>query len=320
MGKTLLIVLVLLALGAFVLSYNSLAGKGNLAEEKWAQVENQYQRRADLVPNLVSVVGQKMKQQEALVSRLSTALEEYSAATTREEKMSRATEMDAAIKGLVQRARADQELSSSPEFTALMASLEGTENRLSVERKRYNEAVSEYNNALKTFPGLVPAMMFDFREKKYFSAEKGAELAPDVTIDLGEEEKEGPVRLSLSARESVLYTGEETIVTATLENTLAEDITANIAVEADSGLAVTESSGCQASSQNLCKAFTPVGSKAVKSIVVGIECRDKARVKVRARADYSEAVSGKNVTAEASAGLSKEIEVECAGENPEKLG
>lgn len=170
-------------------NYNSLVEKEQNVDQAWAQVENQYQRRADLVPNLVNTVkGYSTHEQETLTKVIEARAKATSIiidANNLDEadlaKYQQAQgELSQALKSLLSVAEAYPELKANENFMALQAQLEGTENRIAVERERYTSAVKEYNTSIKKFPTVIYAGWFGFKEKPQFKAEAGAEKAPEV--------------------------------------------------------------------------------------------------------------------------------------------
>lgn len=175
------VVLVLLAFGGwFLFTYNSLVAAGEEADAQWYQVENQYQRRADLIPNLVETVKGYARQEERILTEVTKYRSQWAAAKTQEDKIEAAKGMDSAISRLLVVVENYPQLKSNENFLALQAQLEGTENRIAVERMRYNEKVREYNKKIKRMPTSVVANAYGFVEKPYFEAERGAEEAPEV--------------------------------------------------------------------------------------------------------------------------------------------
>lgn len=181
------ILIILLAIGGyFVTTYNSLVRANEEVDNKWAQVENQYQRRADLIPNLVETVKGFANQEEEIfteVARLRSQWGEARDSGTREDQVAAAGELDSAISRLLLVVENYPELKSNQNFLELQSQLEGTENRISVERKRYNDEVRNYNQSIKVFPRNVLAGMFGFTEAAYYEAEAGAENAPEVNFE-----------------------------------------------------------------------------------------------------------------------------------------
>jgi LemA protein len=163
--------------------YNSLVTKTQAVENQWAQVETQYQRRFDLIPNLVGSVEGIMKQEQEVFGLIAEARTRYSGAQTVNEKAAAASEVESALGRLLVILENYPELKSSENVSALMDELAGTENRVSVERRRYNDLVRDYNTTIKKFPANLIAGSFGFTEKSYFEAVEGAEQAPEVNIN-----------------------------------------------------------------------------------------------------------------------------------------
>lgn len=178
------VVVIAAAIGIYLLStYNSLVKAREDVDNKWAQVENQYQRRADLIPNLVNTVKGITKQEQDVfieVTKLRSQWGEAKSSGDRAKEVETANQMDGAISRLLLVAENYPELKSNENFLQLQAQLEGTENRISVERMRYNDQVTSYNKKIKIFPRSLIAGLFGFKEAVYFEAEEGAEKAPKV--------------------------------------------------------------------------------------------------------------------------------------------
>ena len=170
-------------------NYNSLVEKQQGVDQAWAQVENQYQRRADLIPNLVNTVKGYSTHEEETLTKVTEARAKATSITLSadeltEENLARyqqaQNELSGALKSLLAVSEAYPDLKDNENFLNLQAQLEGTENRISTERKRYTEAVIEYNTSIKKFPTMIYAGWFGFKEKPQFKAEAGAERAPEV--------------------------------------------------------------------------------------------------------------------------------------------
>lgn len=170
-------------------NYNSLVEKQQTVDQQWAQVENQYQRRADLIPNLVNTVKGYSTHEEETLTKVVEARAKATSVTIdandlTEENLERfqaaQNELSSALKSLLAVTEAYPDLKANENFLNLQAQLEGTENRISTERQRYTEAVKEYNTAIKKFPTMIYAGWFGFKEKPQFKAEAGAERAPEV--------------------------------------------------------------------------------------------------------------------------------------------
>lgn len=172
--------------------YNTMVSKQENVESAWANVENQYQRRADLIPNLVNTV-KGYAQHES--QTLQAVIEARSKATSVQIDPSNMTEEDlakfqqaqdqvsSAISRLLVVAEAYPDLKANTNFLELQSQLEGTENRIAVERRKFNEAAQEYNSYIKSFPQLITAKIFNFDPKPYFKAQAGAETAPQVSFE-----------------------------------------------------------------------------------------------------------------------------------------
>lgn len=170
-------------------NYNSLVEKQQNVDQAWAQVENQYQRRADLIPNLVNTVKGYSTHEEETLTKVTEARAKATSITIdadnlTEENLARYQqaqgELSSALKSLLAVTEAYPDLKANENFLNLQAQLEGTENRISTERMRYTEAVKEYNTAIKKFPTTIYAGWFGFDAKPQFKAEAGAEKAPEV--------------------------------------------------------------------------------------------------------------------------------------------
>ncbi len=180
---------VLIGLGAVVVlglwlmsSYNSLVSSNEAVNNQWAQVETQYQRRFDLIPNLVASVQGIMKQEREVFSNLAEARSHYSGATTVDQKAQAAGQVESALGRLLVITETYPQLRSSENVSTLMAQLEGTENRVSVERGRFNDMVRDYNLSVKRVPGSIFASLFGFHERAYFEANTNAATAPKVQL------------------------------------------------------------------------------------------------------------------------------------------
>lgn len=185
MNKTILIVLgviVVLALTLFG-TYNSLVTQSTAIDGQWAQVETQYQRRFDLIPNLVSSTQGFMKQEKTIFEDIARARTQYSGAKSLDEKVTGATNVESALGRLLVIMENYPQLKSNETVAKLMDELAGTENRIAVERRRFNELVQTYNTSVKTVPTNIIAGMFGFSAKPYFESVTGAEVAPKVELN-----------------------------------------------------------------------------------------------------------------------------------------
>jgi LemA protein len=175
------IVLVILAYGW--MSYNGLVSMRENATAQWQQVETQYQRRFDLIPNLVNSVKGVMNQEQEVFTAIADARTRYSGATTVSDKAAAATQVESAFGRLLVVMENYPTLQSSAAVRDLMTQLEGTENRISTERQRYNNVVRDYQVSIQRFPRSVIASMFGFEKINYFEAAEGADTAPQVNLE-----------------------------------------------------------------------------------------------------------------------------------------
>lgn len=179
LGTLIIIILALLA-G----TYNRLIAKTQNIDAAWAQVETQYQRRLDLIPNLVESTKGFLTQEQTVFSQIAQARTKYSGATTTSDKAAALGELDSALSRLLVIVENYPQLKSNETVARLMDELAGTENRIAVARKDYNEKVRDYNTTIKTIPTNLIAGFFGFTQKNYFEAAQGAEQAPKVDLKL----------------------------------------------------------------------------------------------------------------------------------------
>ena len=190
---TIIIVIALLAAVAFWLvgKYNAMVSADENVKTAWAQVENQYQRRSDLIPNLVatvkgyaahesqvleSVVAARAKATQVVVDPSKTSREDLAAFQAAQGELSQA------LGRLLAVTENYPDLKANQNFLELQAQLEGTENRITVARNAFNESAKEYNKLIRMFPNNIVASCFGFEQKAYFEAESGAEKAPIVAF------------------------------------------------------------------------------------------------------------------------------------------
>ena len=174
---------ILIALLMTVSSYNSLVTKQEAAKTAWSQVENQYQRRFDLIPNLVETVKGFAKQEREVLTEVTRLRSQWGEARTTgniAQAQQAARGLDAVLSRLLLVVERYPELKSNQNFLKLQDQLEGTENRISVERRRYNLAVKDYNISIRRFPTNFLASMFGFSRMSLFEAEVEAQKAPKV--------------------------------------------------------------------------------------------------------------------------------------------
>lgn len=160
--------------------YNNLVTLNEEVNNQWAQVETQYQRRFDLIPNLVESVKGVMNQEQQIFTELAKARSNYSGAKNDTEKVEATNQVESSLSRLLVIMENYPELKSSETVQTLMSQLEGTENRINVERKRYNDNVKSFNILTKRFPTNIMAGMLGFEEREYFNSTEGAENAPKV--------------------------------------------------------------------------------------------------------------------------------------------
>jgi LemA protein len=172
--------LVCLALAANGCGYNQLVSQNEKVDSAWSEVQNQLQRRNDLIPNLVSTVKGFAAQEQNVLVKVTEARSRVAGAGTPSETMAASNELSGALSRLLVVVEKYPELKSDRNFIQLQDELAGTENRLAVARNRYNDAVREYNTTAKRFPTLLIARMFGFQEKTYFDAPESAREVPKV--------------------------------------------------------------------------------------------------------------------------------------------
>lgn len=169
--------------------YNTMVNQDENVKSKWAQVENAYQRRADLIPNLVTTVkGAANFEKETLTQVVEARAKATSVIVDPSNLTPEAIQQFQAAQGaltgslsrLMATVEAYPELKANQNFLELQAQLEGTENRISVERRAFNEATQAYNSTVRTFPNNIMAGLFGFKQKGYFQAEAGAATVPEV--------------------------------------------------------------------------------------------------------------------------------------------
>ncbi len=192
-GLIVLIVIAVVVLGGVLWAfgvYNGLVRLDQQVNEKWAQVQNVYQRRADLVPNLVETVKGFATQERTVLEEVTKARASVAGIKATPELVNdpaamkkfqdAQNQLGGALSRLLVTVERYPELKSNQNFLALQSQLEGTENRITVERMRYNEAVRDYNTRLRLAPGSIVARMAGFKEKAFFEATPESQAAPKV--------------------------------------------------------------------------------------------------------------------------------------------
>lgn len=184
--KTLLIVLAVIAV-VVIAGYSFFAGNYNKfvkmdvgIKAAWSQVENQLQRRYDLIPNLVETVKGYAKQEHDVLVEVTNARAKVGGAGTVPDKIAANNQLTSALSRLMVVVERYPDLKSNQNFMKLQDELAGTENRIAVERMRYNEAVKVYNEAIRSFPSNMLAGMYGFKEAAFFEAPKEAKAVPKV--------------------------------------------------------------------------------------------------------------------------------------------
>ncbi len=196
MGKIGLVILGVILLAALLIGsmgiggYNTLTTKRNVVDQQWAQVENNLQRRADLIPNLVNTVKGYAKLEESVLTQVAQAQAIMKSGTaTPEQKMDASNQMTGALQrggllgvGMPFMTLVQQypQLKSDQQFLRLQDELAGTENRLAVARKDYNDSVTDYNTTRQRFPTVVIANFTGFQDKPFFKADEASKVAPKV--------------------------------------------------------------------------------------------------------------------------------------------
>ena len=173
-------VLVLLVGGWLIKGYNGVIRMDEDVKEKWAQVENQLKRRYDLIPNLVETVKGYAAHEREIFTAIAEARTKYFAAQSVGEKVEASRGLEGALSRLLMLQENYPQLKANENFLKLQDSLEGTENRIAVERRTYNEVAQRFNTMIRTFPRNFVASMLGFSSKAYFEAAAGAEKAPEV--------------------------------------------------------------------------------------------------------------------------------------------
>ncbi len=190
-NKTTWIVIIIAAIVFFFgqSTYNNMVSQDEQVKTAWSQVENQYQRRMDLIPNLVATVKGYASHERSTLEGVVNARAKATQTTIDPSNLTEESlknfqsaqgELSSALSRLMVVLERYPELKADKQFMGLQAQLEGTENRISVERKRFNETAQTYNTYIRRFPNNIFAGLFNFQSKAYFTAEAGAEQAPKV--------------------------------------------------------------------------------------------------------------------------------------------
>jgi LemA protein len=178
-----LAVLAIVVTGLSGCSYNKFTTQEEAIKAQWAQVQNQLQRRNDLIPNLVETVKGYATHEESVFKEIADARSKLLAAKSPEETIQAANQQTSALGRLLAVVENYPNLKANEQFNRLMDELAGTENRLATARMRYNERLQEYNTSRRKFPGNLTAKMFGFKEYPYFEAPPAAQTAPKVDFN-----------------------------------------------------------------------------------------------------------------------------------------
>lgn len=174
------ILLVLLSVGLSSCGYNSMVSMQEAVQSAWAQVENQLQRRNDLIPNLVEVTKGYAAHEKEIFENIANARSKLIGAGSRVEQIDAANEVSSALSRLLAISENYPQLKADAQFARLSDELAGTENRIATERRRYNETVQTYNTYIKSMPAVVYAGWLGFAQEKYFEVPKEAQQVPKV--------------------------------------------------------------------------------------------------------------------------------------------
>lgn len=178
------VVIIVLIIVWFISASNSLNTQKQAIEGQWGQVENQMQRRADLTPQLVSAVKGNMKHEDKVFSSISDARKQYTQANTNKKQMESMNKLQKQTAILVNAVHENYpKLASSNQVNTLMIQLEGSENRLSQERRKYNQKVQSYNTSIVRFPKSVVANMKGMHAYSYYKTSVGSNKAPKVNLE-----------------------------------------------------------------------------------------------------------------------------------------
>jgi LemA protein len=177
-----LVLLGLVALPLSGCSYNKFVGQEEAVKAQWAQVQNQLQRRNDLIPNLVETVKGYASHEESVFKDIADSRSRLLSAKSPEETITAANQQTTALGRLLAVVENYPNLKANEQFNGLMDELSGTENRIATERMRYNERVQEYNTSRRQFPGNITAKVFGFKDYPFFEAPPAATQAPKVNF------------------------------------------------------------------------------------------------------------------------------------------
>ncbi|MBN1634486.1 MAG: LemA family protein [Ignavibacteria bacterium] len=188
-----LIILLSVSLMFYGCGYNTLVSMEENVNQSWAQVENQYQRRMDLIPNLVKTVQGAADFEKSVLTEVTEARSKVGSVQLKPEDLNdpekfrqfqaAQDQLSGALSRLLVVVERYPDIKATQNFRDLQVQLEGTENRISVERMKFNEAVMTFNSEARSFPTLITAKIFGFKEKAYFKGKEGSDVVPDVNFD-----------------------------------------------------------------------------------------------------------------------------------------
>ena len=178
------LILIVLAFGASLISVrNELVTERAAVDAAWAQVDVALQRRADLIPNLVETVKGFAKQEQTVIKSVTDARAALGGARSPEEKMQANRQLDGALSRLLVVVENYPQLKSNENFMRLQDELAGTENRIAIARRKYNQVVQKYNTDIELFPKNIAASLWNFKPREYFKVDEGARAVPKVTFE-----------------------------------------------------------------------------------------------------------------------------------------
>lgn len=177
-----LLAIIMVVGGLLASRYNSLVSMEERVNSRWAQVENQLKRRADLIPNLVETVKGYASHEEEVLTQITQARSSFNTANTPDEYAEANAQLERALSNLYVVVENYPELKANQNFSELQYELAGTENRIAAERMRYNEAVEEFNRTVKRFPTNIIAGIFGFEQKQYFEIDEQDMEVPEVNF------------------------------------------------------------------------------------------------------------------------------------------
>lgn len=176
------VVIIVAIIATFSGRYNSLVSMEENVDGRWAQVENQLKRRADLIPNLVNTVQGYAEHEENVLTQITEARSSFNNANTPAEYSEANAEFESALSSLYVVVENYPDLKANENFKELQYELSGTENRIAAERMRYNEAVQEFNTTVKRFPTNMIAGLFGFEQREYFEIDEADSEVPEVNF------------------------------------------------------------------------------------------------------------------------------------------